>query len=132
MSDEQRAWLAIQFTACQQKMTRHNPLACERRRGIKACIASMDPKTHTEYTVFLGNVARWGGGSCQAAALGGAGQLHNSVAQQAAVHKNSSITLTARNRSRPVRSMCLFLQNQRFQELMSRLVNDMAAIRATH
>ncbi|KIZ06295.1 hypothetical protein MNEG_1659 [Monoraphidium neglectum] len=81
MGDEQRAWLAVHFVTCQQRTTRDTPFTCNRSRGIKACLSSMDARTNTEYAVFLGNV----------------------------------------------HSMCLFLQNQRFQELTARMVNDMAA-----
>lgn len=59
LSDEQRSWLAIQFTACQQRVTRQDPFTCKKgRRNLKACIESMDLKTHMDYTTFLANVHR--------------------------------------------------------------------------
>jgi hypothetical protein len=82
MTDEQRTWLAIHFTTCQQRLTRQQPFSCRQGPGrLKACVESMDTKTHHEYTTLLTHV----------------------------------------------HSMCLFFQNQRFQEMTARLVNDMAA-----
>ncbi|GBF87538.1 hypothetical protein Rsub_00249 [Raphidocelis subcapitata] len=94
LSDEQRSWLAVSFTGCHQRVTRHSPFSCGRARSLKDCVAKMDEKTYGDYLVFLQQVTRRAVGA-------GAGP------------------------------MCLFLQNQRFQEVTARLMTDMLSASAS-
>jgi hypothetical protein len=58
MGEEQRAWLSVTFTACHEALTRTKPFTCDRRRGLKVCVESMDQKTYVDYIGFHRNVAK--------------------------------------------------------------------------
>lgn len=64
LNNEQRCWLALQFTTCFQRASGFKvldcPAVCPRRRPLQSCVeectSRMDDKAQITYTQFFGDV----------------------------------------------------------------------------